>query len=59
MFIYFKTRGEGTSSFLFERPAPRARLQHPVLGRTAHYWCGDLDLTFLLREDIAIDAAIG
>ena len=37
MFIYFKTRGEGMSSFLVRKAAPRKRLQHPVLRRAAHH----------------------
>ena len=56
MFIYFKTRGEGMSSFLFER------LHHGsgynILFSDGRLTTGgDLDLTFLLREDIAINAA--
>ena len=56
MFVYFKTRGEGTSSFLFER------LHHGsgynILFSDGRLTTGgDLDLTFLLREDIAINAA--
>ena len=56
MFIYFKTRGEGMSSFLFER------LHHGsgynILFSDGRLTTGgDLDLTFLLRENIAINAA--
>ena len=57
MFIYFKTRGEGTSSFLFEG-LHHGRGYNILFSDGRLTTGGDLDLTFLLREDIAIDAAL-
>ncbi|MYK40258.1 MAG: hypothetical protein F4049_08580 [Gemmatimonadetes bacterium] len=57
MFIYFKTRGEGTSSFLFEG-LHHGRGYNILFSDGRRTTGGDLDLTFLLREDIAIDAAL-
>ena len=56
MFIYFKTRGEGTSSFLFEG-LHHGRGYNILFSDGRLTTGGDLDLTFLLREDMAIDAA--
>ena len=57
LFIYFKTRGEGTSSFLFEG-LHHGRGYNILFSDGRLTTGGDLDLTFLLREDIAIDAAL-
>ena len=57
LFIYFKTRGEGTSSFLFER-LHHGRGYNILFSDGRLTTGGDLDLTFLLREDMAIDAAL-
>ena len=57
MFIYFKTRGEGTSSFLFEG-LHHGRGYNILFSDGRLTTGGDLDLTFLLREDIAIDAGL-
>ncbi len=57
IFIYFKTRGEGTSSFLFER-LHHGRGYNILFSDGRLTTGGDLDLTFLLREDMAIDAAL-
>ena len=57
MFIYFQTRGEGTSSFLFEG-LHHGRGYNILFSDGRLTTGGDLDLTFLLREDIAIDAAL-
>ena len=53
----FKTRGEGTSSFLFER-LHHGRGYNILFSDGRLTTGGDLDLTFLLREDMAIDAAL-
>lgn len=55
MFIYFQTRGEGTSSFLFEG-LHHGRGYNLLFSDGRRTTGGELDLTFLLREDIAIDA---
>ncbi|MCY4606752.1 MAG: hypothetical protein OXE49_21175 [Gemmatimonadetes bacterium] len=57
MFIYFKTRGEGTSSFLFEG-LHHGRGYNILFSDGRLTTGGDLDLTFLLHEDMAIDAAL-
>ena len=57
MFIYFQTRGEGTSSFLFEG-LHHGRGYNILFSDGRLTTGGDLDLAFLLREDIAIDAAL-
>ena len=56
MFVYFQTRGEGTSSFLFEG-LHHGRGYNILYSDGRRTTSGDLDLTFLLSEDIAIDAA--
>lgn len=57
MFIYFQTRGEGTSSFLFEG-LHHGRGYNILFSDGRRTTGGDLDLTFLLREDIAIDSGL-
>ncbi len=57
LFIYFQNRGEGMSSFLFER-LHHGRGYNILFSDGRLTTGGDLDLTFLLREDMAIDAAL-
>jgi len=57
IFIYFQNRGEGTSSFLFEG-LHHGRGYNILYSDGRRTTGGELDLTFLLREDIAIDGRL-